>query len=106
MKKYIPYLNDVHVIINPCCSVNTVWCRYNAVSFLQNPYKIYPIARPWASINSEAASVFVISIHSTQCFEFGVIIDKLDLNAILILVCVKFDNGILAQPYTQRMVVF
>ena len=26
---------------------NPVWWRYNAVSFLQNPHKSHPIARPW-----------------------------------------------------------
>ena len=25
---------------------NTVWCRYNAVDFLQNPHNRHPIARP------------------------------------------------------------
>ena len=29
------------------CILNTVWCRYNAVNFLQIPHKKHPIARPW-----------------------------------------------------------
>ena len=44
-----------------CRLTNTVRCRYNAVTFLPNPYKRHPIARPWVW------SLIYILLLSSQC---------------------------------------
>ena len=38
---------DGHPVEKAGTKVSTVWCRYNAVNFLQNHHNRHPIAGPW-----------------------------------------------------------
>ena len=58
----------------------TVWCHYNAVSFLQNPHKVHPHKLPMRvryGVSLMSLNSYYILLKSLQCFmQYHVILDR------------------------------